>query len=67
MTSRYLKTSEDALAISQNARKRTQVLTLTFALFGFLSPANRGSLITALLMLYARARATFRGARRVRL
>jgi len=28
------------------------VLTLTFALFGFLSPANRGSLITALLMLY---------------
>merc|ERR1711871_1493729 len=28
------------------------LLTLTFALFGFLSPANRGSLITALLMLY---------------
>ena len=28
------------------------LFTLTFALFGFLSPANRGSLITALLMLY---------------
>eukprot|EP00608_Synchroma_pusillum_P000730 CAMPEP_0198443436 /NCGR_PEP_ID=MMETSP1452-20131203/70096_1 /TAXON_ID=1181717 /ORGANISM="Synchroma pusillum, Strain CCMP3072" /LENGTH=1118 /DNA_ID=CAMNT_0044164073 /DNA_START=74 /DNA_END=3431 /DNA_ORIENTATION=- len=28
------------------------LLTLTFALLGFLSPANRGSLITALILLY---------------
>jgi len=42
-----------AVAIGSGVQLALMALfTLGFALFGFLSPANRGSLITALLMLY---------------
>mmetsp|Transcript_8138 Transcript_8138/g.26695 ORF Transcript_8138/g.26695 Transcript_8138/m.26695 type:complete len:650 (-) Transcript_8138:217-2166(-) len=42
-----------AVAIGSGAQIGAMLLcTLTFAMAGFLSPANRGSLITALLMLF---------------